>query len=118
MNKQKLNRVIKEMEKRQPTNNPQTKINNVIEYLKRDWPSIYPPLLSVSLLNKKTANVYYSIKRWPHYTRIQYNEIEDIYEQILSRNLFEFAKPIRPIKATPEKTKKRLKETFGVDPTD
>ena len=120
-NREKLIAEIQKREKHIYASTVQSKVENAIEYLKRNWPSDSPipaPVRVIINEKTKTANVYYGYDGWYHSVQTKYDQIEDIYDQILARNLFEFAKPIRPIKATPEKTKKRLKETFGFDPTD
>ena len=120
-NREKLIAEIRKREKHIYASTLQSKVENAIEYLKRNWPSDspIPAPLRVSINEKeKTANVYYGFDGWYHSVKIKYDNIEDIYDQILSLNLAENAKPIRPEKATPEKMKKWVKETFGVDPTD
>ena len=120
-NREKLITEIRKREKHIYASTLQSKIDNAIEYLKYNWPSSssFPAPVRVVINEKtKTANVYYGFEGWYHSAQIKYDNIEDIYDQILSRNQVEFAKPIRPEKATPEKMKKWVKETFGIDPTD
>lgn len=120
-NREKLIAEIRKREKHIYASTVQTKINNVIEYLKYNWPSSSSSPAPVRVIvneKNKTANVYYGFEGWYHSTRIKYDNIEDIYDQILAQNLADNAKPIRPEKATPEKMKKWVKETFGVNPTD
>lgn len=120
-NREKLIAEIRKREKHIYASTLQSKINNVIEYLKYNWPSSSSSPAPVRVIideKTKTANVYYGFEGWYHSTRIKYDNIEDIYDQILAQNLADNAKPIRPEKATPEKMKKWVKETFGVNPTD